>query len=155
MICENACVCIRRCDLWKRRVVNKHHQQSCCGQKRVCTYVVVSSKTDLRIHKAKVWGGVGWVVLITYRSAARQNWGYIRPKGGVGWGGADLAQTCELEGLTSWLQAFSTNWLQAFSTTWTQVLSQDMQQVSSASHTQRVHRQYVEMRHTFPTCSII
>ena len=35
-------------DLWRRmcicgnggRVVNKHHQQSCCGQKRVCTYVV-------------------------------------------------------------------------------------------------------------------
>ena len=60
MICGNACVCIRRCDLWKRRVVNKHDPQSCCGQKRVCTYVVVSSKTDLRIHKAKVWGGVGW-----------------------------------------------------------------------------------------------
>ena len=40
MICGNACVCIRRCDLWKRRVVNKHRQQSCCGQKRVCTYVV-------------------------------------------------------------------------------------------------------------------
>ena len=33
MICGNACVCIRRCDLWKRRAVNKHHQQS-------CTYVV-------------------------------------------------------------------------------------------------------------------
>ena len=40
MICGDACVCIKRCDLWKRRVVNKHHQQSCCGQKRVCTYVV-------------------------------------------------------------------------------------------------------------------
>ena len=40
MICGDACVCIRRCDLWKRRVVNKHHQQSCCGQKRVCTYVL-------------------------------------------------------------------------------------------------------------------
>ena len=26
MICGNACVCIRRCDLWKRRVVNKHPQ---------------------------------------------------------------------------------------------------------------------------------
>ena len=32
MICGNACVCIRRCDLWKRWVVNKHHQSSCCGQ---------------------------------------------------------------------------------------------------------------------------
>ena len=40
MICGDACVCIKRCDLWRRRVVNKHHQQSCCGQKRVCTYVV-------------------------------------------------------------------------------------------------------------------
>ena len=40
MICGDACVCIKRCDLWKRRVVNKHHQQSCCGQKRVSTYVV-------------------------------------------------------------------------------------------------------------------
>ena len=40
MSCGNACVCIRRCDLWKRRLVNKHHQQSCCGRKRVCTYVV-------------------------------------------------------------------------------------------------------------------
>ena len=40
MICGDACVCIKRCDLWKRRVVNKHHQQSCCGQKDVCTYVV-------------------------------------------------------------------------------------------------------------------
>ena len=33
-------LCIKRCDLWKRRVVNKHHQQSCCGQNDVCTYVV-------------------------------------------------------------------------------------------------------------------
>ena len=33
MICGNACVCITRCDMWKRRVVNQHHQQS-------CTYVV-------------------------------------------------------------------------------------------------------------------
>ena len=40
MSCGNACVCIRRCDLWKRRLVNKHHQQSCCGRRRVCTYVV-------------------------------------------------------------------------------------------------------------------
>ena len=27
-------------DMWKRRVVNKHHRCSCCGQKHVCTYVV-------------------------------------------------------------------------------------------------------------------
>ena len=27
-------------DMWKRRVVNKHHQYSCCGQKHVFTYVV-------------------------------------------------------------------------------------------------------------------
>ena len=33
MIRGNACVCITRCDMWKRRVVNQHHQQS-------CTYVV-------------------------------------------------------------------------------------------------------------------
>ena len=26
--------------MWKRRVVNKHHRCSCCGQKHVCTYVV-------------------------------------------------------------------------------------------------------------------
>ena len=26
--------------MWKRRVVNKHHQYSCCGQKHVFTYVV-------------------------------------------------------------------------------------------------------------------
>ena len=40
LICGDACVCIERCDLWSRRVLNKHHQQSCCGQKRVCTHVV-------------------------------------------------------------------------------------------------------------------
>ena len=27
-------------DMWKLRVVNKHHQYSCCGQKHVFTYVV-------------------------------------------------------------------------------------------------------------------
>ena len=27
-------------DMWKRRVVKKHHQYSCCGQKHVFTYVV-------------------------------------------------------------------------------------------------------------------
>ena len=27
-------------DMWKRRVVNKHHQYSCCRQKHVFTYVV-------------------------------------------------------------------------------------------------------------------
>ena len=46
--------------------------------------VQVRSKTDLSIHTTKGWGGVG---MITYRSGARQTGAYIRPKGGVGWGG--------------------------------------------------------------------
>ena len=40
MICRDACAYIKRCDLWKLGGVNKHHQQSCCGQKDVCTCVV-------------------------------------------------------------------------------------------------------------------
>ena len=53
--------------------------------------VQVRSRTDLRIHKTKGWGGVGWggVVLMTYRSAARSKTDLRIHKtkgwGGVGW----------------------------------------------------------------------
>ena len=40
MICGNACVCIRRCDLWKRWVVNKTSSVIMLWARHVCTYVV-------------------------------------------------------------------------------------------------------------------
>ena len=82
--------------------------------------VQVSSKTDLRIHKTKGWGGVGWggADNVQIRNKTDSRIHKTKGWGGVGWGGDD-----------------------------------NMQQVASASHTQRVHRRYVEMRHTFPTVS--